>query len=452
MTNPSLTAVDPVAPSAESLLSMTSSNISSPEAYKSTVSSEMEEIVDILHISKGGKNDQCSPSRAPVSIVSGTAANSTSTDLDVELAINCLRSQRTTAYSSIVASGGGDRAVRIWHLKGGKHCLFEGHSDEICSVAFAPDSRHVSSSSDDGTVRIWNIESGSCVRILEVASEVKSGATGATWFPSGRHIGTVDGSGPMKLRDVETGQLERIPSNIGLVRSTFISRQGILVLIGGTHIFISDFASVNEANMSLLMADTRIITTTILSQDGRTLVFGRGDGSILLWDRISNSIMARLNGHSGAVCSLMFLSNQELVSASWDGTVRFWQLDVEMELKGSSLNITNADKRGHTLRVRSLVFTSLGSFIFSADSDGGILRWDSATGECAVYLEVPAITIAISPNDRQLAVVNGDLRVYDLSDTNEPKEERVDKGAVEVAYSPCGRWMASGDDKGAVRL
>ena len=36
---------------------------------------------------------------------------------------------------------------------------FEGHTDQITSIAFSPDGKRVVSGSDDGTFRVWNVES-----------------------------------------------------------------------------------------------------------------------------------------------------------------------------------------------------------------------------------------------------------------------------------------------------
>ena len=36
---------------------------------------------------------------------------------------------------------------------------FEGHTDQITSIAFSPDGKRVVSGSDDGTIRVWNVES-----------------------------------------------------------------------------------------------------------------------------------------------------------------------------------------------------------------------------------------------------------------------------------------------------
>ena len=69
-------------------------------------------------------------------------------------------------------SGSDDTTVRLWEVESGR-CLrvLEGHTDRVWSVAWSPDGQHALSGSDDKTVRLWEVESGRCLRALEGHSD-----------------------------------------------------------------------------------------------------------------------------------------------------------------------------------------------------------------------------------------------------------------------------------------
>ena len=63
------------------------------------------------------------------------------------------------------------------------------------------------------------------------------------------------------------------------------------------------------------------------SPDGRLLAIGLENGEILFRDLASNRELARLRGHSKRVADITFTpGGRSFVSASNDGTIRFWDL------------------------------------------------------------------------------------------------------------------------------
>jgi WD40 repeat protein len=55
-------------------------------------------------------------------------------------------------------SGGADGTVRLWDLDSGQEMLrFEGHLKAVHGVAFSPDGRQALSAGADGSVRLWGL-------------------------------------------------------------------------------------------------------------------------------------------------------------------------------------------------------------------------------------------------------------------------------------------------------
>ena len=61
--------------------------------------------------------------------------------------------------------------VRIYDLSKGQPAIsLKGHADLVLRNAFSPNSRQLATSSQDKTVRIWDVESGQLLRVLRVPS------------------------------------------------------------------------------------------------------------------------------------------------------------------------------------------------------------------------------------------------------------------------------------------
>ena len=64
-----------------------------------------------------------------------------------------------------IVSGSGDGTIRIWDAETGTAVgnPLQGHNAQVQSVAYSPDGRHIISGSDDCTIRIWDAETGTAV-------------------------------------------------------------------------------------------------------------------------------------------------------------------------------------------------------------------------------------------------------------------------------------------------
>ena len=82
--------------------------------------------------------------------------------LEIEEKINCIKWCRGNGNGLHLLSSN-DKTIRLWNVASGE-CMMtlEGHTNEVKSVAFSYDSTNIVSGSIDETVRVWNVESGNC--------------------------------------------------------------------------------------------------------------------------------------------------------------------------------------------------------------------------------------------------------------------------------------------------
>jgi len=75
--------------------------------------------------------------------------------------------------------------IKLWDIETGK-CIrtFEGHQEEVESVAFSPDGKLILSGSYDDTIRLWDIKTGRCLRVFVGHQE---GVNSVCFSPDGRY-------------------------------------------------------------------------------------------------------------------------------------------------------------------------------------------------------------------------------------------------------------------------
>ncbi|HEV3263036.1 MAG TPA: serine/threonine-protein kinase, partial [Gemmataceae bacterium] len=84
---------------------------------------------------------------------------------------------------------------------------FWGHSGWVCRVLFHPDGRRALSSSSDGTLRLWDLRTGECVRVFE--GHKQTWIWGLALSRDGSRALSGSDDGTIRLWDVEIGKAVR---------------------------------------------------------------------------------------------------------------------------------------------------------------------------------------------------------------------------------------------------
>ena len=72
-------------------------------------------------------------------------------------------------------SASGDKTVRVWDVDTG-NCLrtLQGHTSYVYAVAITPDGKCALSTSRDNTVRVWELKTGATIAVYPVESTGQS--------------------------------------------------------------------------------------------------------------------------------------------------------------------------------------------------------------------------------------------------------------------------------------
>ncbi len=265
---------------------------------------------------------------------------------------------------------------------------------------------YIATSSEDSTVKLWDLETGDFVRQL-------TGHTGTVWdvefSPDGRRLATASSDQQVYIWDVLTGELLiALPGHTGAV-------------------YRVDFDSSGE----------RLVSASI-------------DRTARVWDVRSGRLIAVLDGHTAAVRDVAFgISSNQVLTASDDGTIRSWTLHTARPLP---------PLRGHTDWVRDAAYSPDGQTIVTASRDKRALRWDATTGQLlgeVANFSQEVLSVAFSNDGRYIifSLSDGTARIWSAVEWKPITILRGHSRPVwDAVFSPDSAWVATVSQDGSIQL
>jgi WD40 repeat protein/serine/threonine protein kinase len=288
-------------------------------------------------------------------------------------------------------TGAADHSARIWDLASGRaaHVLgrhdvelepsrggrpgrpisittHSGHSGLVAGAAFSADGRWAATVAWDGTIRIWDAESGEEHRRLEHRLQ---NARGLAWRPATDQVLIFDRQADAEVWDVVQKQL---------VRTLPVAAHGV-----------------GEA---------------AFSSDGALLATAGGDHTIVLWDAETGQQRSVLKGHSDAVLSVAFRKDgKQLASGSEDRTIRIWNVPADGTAATGKQTAAMVIK-GHSGPVDGVAFSPDGRRVATAggsSTDHTVKVWDLVTGQELLNFPDQFAPILFSPTGENLICSGG---------------------------------------------
>jgi hypothetical protein len=290
-----------------------------------------------------------------------------------------------------------------------------GRTAAGASVAWMAGGQALASSSNDGTVSIWDAAGVEVVKQLGGAGvAIRSLA----WTPEGAGLVTGAEDGSITLWNVETGEAAlALLGHSAAVNSVAWAPDWQLASGSDDQTVLIWDRESGERRLALT-GHTAAVNSVAWSPEGEALVSAADDGAVLVWDAQTGELLRTLAAHTAAIRSVAWSPDGSRIAAgAGDGAVLLW--DVET---GQPLPVQGS----HSGAVNSVVWSPDGSVLLSGAEDGAVLLWD-ATGVLIARLGEPgaAVTsIAVSSENGSVAVGLADNSVRMLSEADVVQVER----------------------------
>jgi len=297
---------------------------------------------------------------------------------------------------------------------------------QIRAYAFSPDGKCALSGSNDKTVRLWDVESGRCLRVLGGHSDT---VQALSWSADQQRA--ISGSFDQTLRmwDVATGRCLRVlgKGEENFVWSLALSADQKLALSGSRMGTLRLWNTSDGRCLRVLEGHKVGVQSIVWNADHSEALSGADDNTLRLWNVKEGQCLRVFEGHTEGVWSVAWSPDaSRALSGSIDNTVRLWEVAT-----GRCLRVLE----GHTMEVKSVVWSLDARRALSGSADGTVRLWDVESGRCLRVLEghrAGVRTVAWSADGRRAfsGDANGEIRIWDLSEFI--TEKRTSKVAVQV--------------------
>ncbi|KAG5977569.1 hypothetical protein E4U55_006657 [Claviceps digitariae] len=313
--------------------------------------------------------------------------------------------------NSVLAVSFLENLIGVWDIATGT-----GHSARVLKrdneafrdFTFAADSKTLASVSTDGTICLWDIESGTCKRsfspgwnnwpTIALSPDLKTIAMGGLEATT-RLLDTKDWS-----------QQEEAESHRSRIADVVVSPDKTLAATASHDGEIRIWEIERGECLHRLTGHKDDVHCVAFSPDGKTLASGSSDKTVRLWSVQSSAGCLQIwNGHSSAVRCIAFSPDGKTVASfSDDETVRLWTVET-----GSSFAI-----KGQSPTQCCIAFSNDSKTLASVDRSGSVALWDTTSGDQTYVFRredaVVPVALLFTPDDSAVLMGTSSGCIYFL--------------------------------------
>ncbi len=272
-----------------------------------------------------------------------------------------LSNDSKTAYT-----GGHDGTVRVWDAETGlQRRVMTGHSDWVWGLAVHPSANMIASASHDGTVRFWDPTAGTQLGAVPVTGRAWTVAFNA----NGDSLYVSTDAGIVIIDPASFTIVQNVPTTDGsIVYSVRVSQDGTqLVTCEGNTVRLRE-ATGDLAIKRSFVGHVGPVYSADVNVNGQVVVSGGADLMLRRWDASNGTQTGSTPAMTGSLLSVQFnRGGGQVLTGSGDGTAKFFETNTLNELNALA---------GHTGLVYSARYNSTGDKVITASTDFTARVWN----------------------------------------------------------------------------
>lgn len=282
---------------------------------------------------------------------------------------------------NLILSGSRDKSILVWQLThdgdsyGFARRRLTGHGHFVQDVIISSDGQFALSGSWDGTLRLWDLNTGLTTRrFVGHAKDVLSVAFSA----DNRQIvsGSRDKSiklwntlGECKYTITEEGHTEWV----SCVRFSPSTTNPVIVSCGWDKL-VKVWNLTNCKLRTNLIGHSGYLNTVTVSPDGSLCASGGKDGTAMLWDLNEGKRLYSLEA-GDIIHSLVFSPNRYWLCAATTSGIKIWDLESKVVVDELKPEFPPMGKNAQVPYCVSLCWSADGATLFSGYTDGVVRVW-----------------------------------------------------------------------------
>ena len=356
-----------------------------------------------------------------------------------------------------------------------------GHTDHVKHMHYTSDGKYLVSTSNDGTTKLWEIETG---RLLRTLTERTGGVKSVVYSSNKKYVAIHYLDNDIQLWNVEIGKcIKTLSEHTAKVDSIVFNPDGKHLTVNYFNVIkgsddtesydiIIKIWEVESANCVKTFTWNSIWYTSLIaySPDGAYLATTCANGLIRIWEVKTGECIRTLSKENEEneeyVDLLTFSPNNEYLAIGYsDGFVHVNARIKVLEIETGKIIKTLS---GHKDKIKAIKYSPDGAYLATNSQDDTVKLWEVTSGKCISTIQdivtdmLGRASIIYSPDGVYLTTCHKDnsIKLWELTTGHCVKTLTAKKLdgysdpylTASMVYSPDGLYLTCGLVDGTIRI